>query len=114
MTRVTPAACWAGLGYVPDRIARSGSSGSGGITTTGGSSGVSISLTPTGVTVGTYGDSTHVGQFTVNEYGELTFAQNVAISGGGGGAYVPMVTGAEPPVLLSDGAGSLILTAYTP
>ena len=33
----------------------------------------------TGVTAGTYGDSTHVGRFQVNTSGEIVFAQDVAI-----------------------------------
>lgn len=37
-------------------------------------------LTPTGVTAGTYGDSTHVGRFAVNEFGQLTGASSVPIS----------------------------------
>jgi hypothetical protein len=45
------------------------------ITTTG-----SIALSNTAVTPGTYGDGSHVGQFTVNQQGQLTFAQNVAIT----------------------------------
>lgn len=39
----------------------------------------------TGVAAGTYGNATHVGQFTVGEDGRLTFAQNVPISSGAGG-----------------------------
>lgn len=35
-------------------------------------------------------------------------------SGGTGACYVPVTTGAEPVVLVSDGAGALILTLYTP
>ena len=35
--------------------------------------------------VGTWGDSTHVGQFTVNGKGLITAVASVAISGGGGG-----------------------------
>jgi hypothetical protein len=38
-------------------------------------------LTPSGVTPGTYGDSTHVGQFTVNAFGQLTAASSVVITG---------------------------------
>ncbi len=38
-----------------------------------------------GVTAGTYGDSTHVAQVSVNTEGQVTAASNVAISGGGGG-----------------------------
>jgi len=40
-----------------------------------------IAQTTTGVVPGTYGDATHVGQFTVDAQGNLTFAQNVLIGG---------------------------------
>jgi hypothetical protein len=40
-----------------------------------------LTLANTAVTPGTYGDGTHVGQFTVDSKGRLTFAQNVAITG---------------------------------
>jgi len=39
-----------------------------------------ITLANTAVAPATYGDSTHVGQFTVDQQGRLTFAANVAIS----------------------------------
>jgi hypothetical protein len=45
-------------------------------------------LASTAVTPATYGDSTHVGQFTVDAKGRLTFATNVAIVG----------LGAEPSI----------------
>lgn len=81
----------------------------------GGAGGEGATLDSTGVTPGTYGDATHVGQFTVDAKGRLTFAQNVAITGtGGGGAYVPITNGAEPPVLISNGAGSLVFVPYSP
>ncbi len=35
-------------------------------------------------------------------------------SGGSGGAYVPVGTGAEPLTFVSDGAGQAILVPYTP
>ena len=41
-------------------------------------------LPDSGVTPGTYGDATHVGQFTVDVHGVVTAASNVAVSGGGG------------------------------
>lgn len=41
-------------------------------------------LNNTGVVPGTYGDTTHVGQFTVQADGRLTFAANVAITATGG------------------------------
>lgn len=44
-------------------------------------------LTDTGVTVGTYGDSTHVPVITVDSQGRITSITTVAISGGGGGTY---------------------------
>lgn len=88
----------------------------GGPTSFDGTANVStvLTLSSTAVTPGTYGDSTHVGQFTVGADGRLTFAANVAISGGGGGGstWFPLVTGAEPPVLVSDGAGHLIAVAF--
>lgn len=71
-------------------------------------------LTPTGVTPGTYGDATNVGQFTVNAYGQITAAADVPISGSGGSTWFPMVDGAEPPAFITDGAGVLIAVAYAP
>ena len=41
---------------------------------------VNISIGASGVTPGTYGTASNVGQFTINEYGVITFAQNVAIA----------------------------------
>lgn len=35
-------------------------------------------------------------------------------SSGSGGGFVPLVTGAEPPVLVSNGAGGLIFVAWEP
>lgn len=40
------------------------------------------SSTGSGVSAGTYGSSTEVGQFTVDAQGRITFAQNVAIIAG--------------------------------
>lgn len=52
----------------------------------------SAALATSGVTSGTYGDSTHVGQFTVDSKGRITAAANVPVSGGtsggGGGSTV--------------------------
>jgi hypothetical protein len=41
---------------------------------------VNLSIGASGVTPGTYGTASSVGQFTINEYGAITFAQNVAIA----------------------------------
>jgi hypothetical protein len=85
--------------------------GSPPIASSGGTTPV-ISLLPSGVTVGTYGDSTHVAQVTVDSTGRVTNAVNVPISGaGGGGSWIPLVSGAEPPVFITDSAGVLILVA---
>lgn len=46
-----------------------------------------VSLNPSGVTAGTYGDATHVGQFTVDSLGRVTVASNVSITGGAGGGH---------------------------
>lgn len=48
------------------------------------SSACATTLANTAVTPSTYGDSTHVGQFTVDAKGRITGASNVAVSGGGG------------------------------
>lgn len=45
-----------------------------------------LQLDTPGVTAGTYGDATHVGQFTVAADGRLTSAANVTVTGGGGTA----------------------------
>lgn len=61
-------------------------------------SGTQIALSNTAVTPGTYGDATHVGQFTVNAQGQLTAASNVVISGGG----LPTPMGAAGTAVISD------------
>lgn len=35
-------------------------------------------------------------------------------SGGSGSCWVPLVTGAEPPEFVTDGAGNLIMVPFTP
>lgn len=72
-------------------------------------------LPNTAVTPGTYGDATHVGQFTVDQQGRLTFAADVAISGSGSTDYVVASDGVVAgPSPINDGAGNFIYVAYTP
>jgi hypothetical protein len=64
---------------------------------------------PTGVTPGTYGDNTHVGQFTVDSFGRMTSAANVAIGTGGIGTVTNV------SVVTANGlAGSVALANTTP
>ncbi len=69
---------------------------------------IALTLANTAVTPSTYGDATHVGQFTVDAKGRLTFAQDVAISGSGGMAIGGAVSGSiSTGVLYIDGSGDL-------
>lgn len=63
-----------------DIIAGTGLDGGGPLT-----GDVTIDLADTAVTPGTYGDSTHVAEITVDQQGRITDVNEVAISGGGGG-----------------------------
>lgn len=64
---------------------------------------------PTGVVPGTYGDDTHVGRFTVDIFGKLTFAEDVAIGSGGIGTVTSV------SVVSANGfAGSVALASTTP
>jgi hypothetical protein len=106
-------------------VATTGGGGGGGaiteitgpVTAGPGPGSVPATITPTGVVVGTYGDASHVGRFTVNAAGQLTAALNVAISGGGGGGASPSdphyepVTNGDPinPELIFDGGGDVVM-----
>ena len=54
------------------------------------------------------------------DWQEITLGSNLTMTGtvldstggGGGGCYIPMVDGSEPPNFITDGAGVLILVAY--
>lgn len=59
-----------------------------------------------GVTTGTYGDSTHFPIITVNQYGQVTNATTQAFSATGG--VLPMVNGDVPPTLMYLEDGSLL------
>jgi hypothetical protein len=68
----------------------------------------------TGVGAGTYGDSTNVGQFTVDATGKITFAQNVPIASGAGGTVTSIVAGTGLTGGTITASGTIALdTAYT-
>jgi hypothetical protein len=96
---------------VPSGGAVASVSGAAPIASTGGANPV-ISLNDTAVTPATYGDSTHVGQFTVDQKGRLTFAQNVAIAAGG---TVTHTTGALTlnQLVLGNGGADIKVSAAT-
>jgi hypothetical protein len=100
LVSASPAA-GAGSGTVTQVDTGTGLTG-GPIFTTG-----TVSLADTAVSPGTYGDSTHVAQFTVDQQGRLIFAGNIPISGGGGG-YTP---GGAYRVPAADASGTA-LTDY--
>lgn len=41
-------------------------------------------------------------------------ADTITIDAAGGGTYIPLVDGAEPPTLVSDGSGNLIMIPWSP
>ena len=70
----------------------------------------------TGVAAGTYGDSTNVGQFTVDATGKITFAQNVPIAAGAGGTVTDVTagTGLTGGTITASGTIALDPTAVVP
>ncbi len=56
----------------------------GDVTAGPGTGSQAATLSATGVVAGTYGDSTNVGQFTVDAKGRITFATTASIAGGSG------------------------------
>lgn len=65
------------------------------------------SLANTAVSPATYGDATHVGQFTVDAQGRLTGAANVSITGGGTTIGGTVVGGTANYVLFVDSSSNL-------
>ena len=78
-----------------------------GCTATNTWTGLSGSLTNTGVTAGTYGTSSSVAQITVDAQGRITAAADIAVSGGGGGSTLPGVGGQAGRFLTNNGTSAL-------
>jgi len=74
----------------------------GTITATG-----TIALGTSGVTAGTYGDDSNVAQVTVDDYGRVTSASNVAISSSAGGTVTSITAAADA------GSGTAITSSGT-
>lgn len=69
-----------------------------------------VTLATVNSNTGTFGDATHVGQFTVNAKGLITAVTSVAISGGGGSGTVTVVgSGNLTSTALVTGGGSQTL-----
>lgn len=69
--------------------------------------------TASGVISGTYGDSSNVGQFTVDTQGKITFAQNVPIASGAGGTVTSVATGVGLTGGPITGSGTISLAPAT-
>jgi hypothetical protein len=79
-----------GLDGLDGMMGATGPAGSAGAAGSNGIDGLDGNvLNPTGITAGTYGSSTTVGQFTVNPYGILTAATPVTITASGIGGATP-------------------------
>lgn len=105
-----PTTLGAGTGTVTSVTAGTGLSG-GTITSTG-----TIGLANTAVTPGSYGSSTNVAQFTVDQQGRITAVSNVAISAGGVGTVTSVGTGTglTGGPITGSGTISLANTVVTP
>lgn len=63
-----------------------------------GTAGITAVLAASGVTAATYGDATHVGQFSVDSKGRITTAANVTISASGTGSVLSFGSGDLSPL----------------
>ena len=92
----------------------------GPVTTPAGGGVQPTTITPTGVTPGTYGDALNVGQFTVNAAGQITVAMDVPISAAGtvgplSPHYEPLTNG-NPinPDLIYNSGGDVVMAWVVP
>lgn len=99
-----------------DIIAGTGLDGGGPLD---GSADVTLDLEDTAVTPGTYGDASNIPVLDIDQQGRITGASEVAVSGGGGGAWALLGTGQTATGLYDfavDGAKATIdftnLTGY--
>lgn len=67
---------------------------------------VNISIGASGVTPGTYGSQSAVGQFTINQYGSITFAQNVPIE-----IAANQITSGQLPIIYGGTGASTAVSA---
>lgn len=67
-----------------------------------GTAGITVVLAASGVTPASYGDATHVGQFTVDSKGRITTAANVTISASGTGSVLSVAAGDLSPLFTSN------------
>jgi len=72
---------------------------------------LSLDLSTSGVSAGTYGDSTHVAQITVDSKGRITSASDIAIASGGIGTVTSV--GVNSPLSSISVSGSPITTSGT-
>lgn len=114
---VTSVTC--GSGLTGGTFTTAGTCALGTITLTGditgsGATTIATTLATVNSNVGTFGDSTHVGQFTVDAKGRITAAANIAVAGGAGGTVTSVA--ATVPSFLSisgspiTGAGTLAIS----
>lgn len=97
---------------LPEARILAGASGQVTINDGGAAENVTIGLAASGVAPGTYGDTTHVAQVTIDSTGRVTSAQNITVSAGGTVTSVALT--APPQFDVSGtpvtGAGTLGLT----